>query len=293
MQALAGAADLAQPLLVQAPPPAPPAGGAAGAPGVAASPQLLGLCCALTVLRELADVAPPRWIAGTMTHVVKALNRCSREVAQTPNGPNHQAHYQSLVAAAAARKQQAAAQAAAAAKAGGDAKGKPAAAGDKAAPEGAAAAGATGKPQPEGAAGKPQVEGAPTAAGGGEDEPEYGSVTWAIHSALGLAGRLLPGFNPEAPQELLEDPALAQTKDESKRMLLQSLILLLTGSGAKWTDASLFTQARGPGGPRGLWPPAHSSLLAWRGFPAHSLAGILPWRRDGGVGWGACSAATH
>jgi len=231
MSALAAAADMSQPLLVQGQAPAGSSGGAA--PPVSASPQLLGLCCALSVLRELQGVAPPRWVAGTMTHVVKALNRCSREVAQPPAGPNHQAHYQALSGAAAAKKQQAAAQAAAAARAaakeGGADKDKEkekekarrqSEVADKAAAAAAAAAAAT------------------------EEEPEYGTVTWAIYSALGLAGTLLPGFNPEAPQGVIEDPVLAASKDESKRMLLQSLILLLTGSGAKWTDASLFTQVR-------------------------------------------------
>jgi hypothetical protein len=252
---------MTNPLLGQAPPPAATSGGGAappppppGPPAVIATPTLLGLCAALTVLGELREVAPPRWVAGHMAAVVKALNRCSREIAQSPAGPNHQAHYQSLVAAAAAARQQDAAAAAARApgvKGGrGDGKdaGAKAGAGDKeAAPAGAA-------PKPKGKDALDADKDAAAAAAGAED-PEYGSVTWAVHSALGLAGSLLPGFNPEAPPAVLEDPALALTKDEGKRMLLQSLILLLTGSGAKWTDASLFAQARGRGGrgPGGAW----------------------------------------
>jgi hypothetical protein len=244
MSALATAADMAQPLLIPGAAAAPAgASGGGGAQSVSASPQLLGLCCALSVLRELKDVAPPQWVAGTMSHVVKALNRCSREVAQPPAGPNHQAHYQALAAASAQRKAAVAAAAAAAAKAaGGPAKGDKVEKGDKGEKD-------KGDKHEKGEKDKHEKEKhddkdkeKEKEKDKADEEPEYGTVTWAIHCALGLAGTLLPGFNPEAPQSVLEDPGLAQSKDESKRMLLQSLILLLTGSGAKWTDASLFTQ---------------------------------------------------
>lgn len=57
-----------------------------------------------------------------------------------------------------------------------------------------------------------------------EGEPEFGTTTWVISTALQLVA-----------SRVFQHP-------ESKKLMLQSLILLLTGNGAKWTDPLLFTQ---------------------------------------------------
>ena len=52
----------------------------------------------------------------------------------------------------------------------------------------------------------------------------YGTTSWAISAALQLAGSRVLHHS------------------ESKKMMLQSIILLLTGHGAKWADTVLFLQ---------------------------------------------------
>jgi hypothetical protein len=64
---------------------------------LAATQQLLSLCCGLSILQAISDVVPANVINTYIPSVVKALNKCSREIAQS--GQQHQQHYQAVAAA--------------------------------------------------------------------------------------------------------------------------------------------------------------------------------------------------
>lgn len=61
----------------------------------AASDCLLAVCCGLSVLQAVHEVAPESLVTAHMTPLVKLLNRCAREVCATVMaGQMHQQHYQ-------------------------------------------------------------------------------------------------------------------------------------------------------------------------------------------------------
>ena len=74
-----------------------PVQGPQGQMQLTATQQLLSLCCGLSIVQAISDVVPANVINTYIPNVVKALNRCAREIAQS--GQQHQQHHQSVAAA--------------------------------------------------------------------------------------------------------------------------------------------------------------------------------------------------